>query len=290
MKTSASPELLAFLASTNRVKVAELFTITLTTGAQFQWTTADMDIGLFLSTGPVIRYESGTLRSTAGSEVSDIKVFFGCDDDFFLPSGISLQESATKGMFDNATVTIDRAYMQEWGMVVGILPLFTGVVGEVDPTALGVTMTIESRVTWLNKKIPRRLFQPSCPFTLYDVNCRLPKMEYDIQADGEDGSRTTNLLVLKANPVQDFTDYKLGTLQFLNGPAMGTVRVIDHIDDYSDTQFRIVVNVPFDPLPENGDTIRMLRGCDKSILTCRRYGNQANYGGFLFVPKPESIR
>jgi uncharacterized phage protein (TIGR02218 family) len=282
---ACQPALLTYLSTHNIVNVAELFTFTLHDGTVYHWTNADANIVYQTVTYtchvPTISFNGGTLRQSVGKEVSTLQVELGNAANV-LGNGKTLQQSIHDGDFDDAQIIIDRIYMPSWGdMSLGTMRWFSGYVGEVKPKSLSVTLTLLSALDKLNRPFPKRLFQPSCPYALYDASCGLTK-----------SYRTTTLATAGVDliSVTDLgVDYKLGSVQITTGPATGIYRSIINTFYGGGLQYMAVAPLYNTP-PNIGDTVKLLVGCDKSWTRCGILGNTSRFGGFPSIPKPESIR
>jgi uncharacterized phage protein (TIGR02218 family) len=283
MKT-ASPTLVAYLQANNTAFIAELFRFTLHDGSVLRWTTYDSDLLGYSSDGPVIAYEGGVLRQTVGSETSTLDVLLGVAPSFRLPNGKRLPAAAAAGDFDGADVQIDRVYMATPGDTsMGIVPWFTGIVGPVRPASTGVVLTINSALDKMNRKLPRRVFSPTCPFSIYDAACGLART-YTSGAVLTSGS-TVN--AVSVNVATGF--WARGSIEFLSGVCVGVHRTVS-LQSSVAGGLRLQFNVPLPFAPSQGDLLQLLPGCDKTYAACIAHANQTRFGGFPFVPKPESVR
>jgi uncharacterized phage protein (TIGR02218 family) len=284
MKTSSS-QLLTYLSSHNTVRVADAFALYLVNGIGFYWTNGDTDyddgFNLYLCHGPSLSYSGGTLRQAAGKEVSTLELEVKGVD--FTYNGKTLQQMAHDGDFDDAQVAITRLYMPTWGdYSLGPLNWFTGYVGDVKPKTLSVVLTLNSALDKLNFPMPKRLFQPSCPHVLFSPACGVTKVWTDTMIVS-----VTSSSIAVSNP--GGVSFARGSLRIISGPAYNTYRSI--ADTTANGGFLILNIMPqFDILPIAGDTVSILRGCDKSWANCGTWNNQARFGGFPSIPKPESIR
>ncbi len=89
-----------------------------------------------------------------------------------------------------------------------------------------------------------------------------------------------------APPTVNQTGYfDLGYIVFTSGPNNGVTRAVD-------TYLAggvVTLRVGLPNAPTNGDTFTIYPGCNKSIVTCdKKFSNKANFGGFSFVPSPET--
>jgi Uncharacterized conserved protein (DUF2163)/Phage conserved hypothetical protein BR0599 len=87
-------------------------------------------------------------------------------------------------------------------------------------------------------------------------------------------------------PTQNQTGYfDQGYIQFLTGPNAGATASVDQYLGAG----TIVLRRPLNFAPTTGDTFTIYPGCDKSLTTCTfKFNNLINFGGFSFVPSPET--
>jgi uncharacterized phage protein (TIGR02218 family) len=280
MKT-CSEELIQYIATHNQVATAELVEIAPVDGSgPYRWTTGDVDILGYASRGPVITYKSGELHHVAGAETSNLELELSVGDDFYLTSGKRLQAAALDGDFDDASVTISRIYMSDWGDIsLGPVSWFEGTVGPCQPSSTGVVFTVESLLAKLNKVIPRRVFQASCPFAIYDERCGLARTPTSAVVVG----CTTNTLTIDSGPAA--TDWQLGTFRLTSGQLSGVRRQVS-----SQAGSVLTFALPLGTVAQPGDTLLLYRGCAKTRPACAALGNELRFGGFPYVPRPESVR
>jgi hypothetical protein len=78
--------------------------------------------------------------------------------------------------------------------------------------------------------------------------------------------------------------YAEGVITFTSGVLTGLSRQVQ----MSDGSGNITCSSGFPSPPAIGDTFTVRRGCSKTLGACQTFLNTANYGGFPFVPQPES--
>jgi uncharacterized phage protein (TIGR02218 family) len=277
MKT-ATGALTATLYTNNAHLCADLYTFYFPAGTVY-YTSADTDITsgvTYLSAGGYLT--RGSARATAGVEVSTMDITIGSGS--FNVAGTSVVQAAVKGLLDGVRVKIDRAYMTTWGSVPnGVVNVFDGNVVQVEPTNTEVRVTVKSALAKLNERTPRRLFQPQCPYMLFDTGCGLVDTSFrDAQATVA-GSTTT--MVSASSP--SARAYPGSRLTFWSGPLSGTSYTI--VSTGSATQFNVFPAMPSAP---GIALIYIFNGCDKTRATCSgTFSNIARFGGFPDAPKPE---
>jgi hypothetical protein len=87
-------------------------------------------------------------------------------------------------------------------------------------------------------------------------------------------------------PLVNQTGYfDLGYLTFTSGANAGLTFTVDEYLGAGVITIRKVLPFP----PSVGDTFSILPGCNKAMTTCNyKFSNLANFGGFPFVPTPET--
>jgi uncharacterized phage protein (TIGR02218 family) len=89
---------------------------------------------------------------------------------------------------------------------------------------------------------------------------------------------------LLTNLTDPNTHYDNGQLVFTSGVNNGHIVAVRQ---YASTTIYFVVPLPAPPLA--GDTFTVYPGCDKTQATCTsKFSNLINFGGFPYVPSPET--
>lgn len=230
-------------------------------------------------TDPLIK--RGTIRSTTGIEVDSLDVTLMSDADVTV-QGLPLPQFARMGGFDGARVSVDRHFSASWTSAsCGSLNLFTGRVGPVDITGLGVKLTVNSDLELLNVKMPRNIYMAQCIHTVYGPGCGLAAASFTVTGNTTSGSTA---LSINCNLAQAAGYFDLGTIAYTTGPNAGEKRSIK-----THTSGVIVPSFPFDYAPGAGDLFQAKPGCDKRYATCNsvKFSNGANFRGYEFIPAPE---
>lgn len=284
----ASTALQTLLNSKVLFDVADLYKFVLVDGTTILWTTYDTNLLGYSAGVPISR--SG-LKLERGTIVGSMTITIGVGDGGVLLNGIRLPLATLRGAFDGAKVEVDRLYMGSPGDTsAGVLKWFYGYVSEPAPSSTELVLTVKSSLEKLNTlRYPRRLTEAQCPYALYDARCGLSRTTYQ-QLDTVNGSvpsGATAVPLLTESGAPHATDFwKLGTIRFTSGSASGLVR---SIKSSSGGVVQLAVPLPVDVT--NGYTVTLLPGCDKTLNTCTtKFSNQNSFGGFPFVPRPESIR
>jgi Phage conserved hypothetical protein BR0599/Uncharacterized conserved protein (DUF2163) len=194
--------------------------------------------------------------------------------------------AARGGALDGCDFTVQRAYFAAWPAYapsitpVGIVTIFTGRIAEVDVTDTQVVLTVNDWRELFTTMMPRDIFAAGCRHTLYDAGCTL--FDSDFQVSGAaTGASTTSVIVASSTLVAPGSGtFTLGKLLFTSGLNAGFTRTISNWDNA--THYTVVNPFPF--AVANGDTFNVYPGCNKLLSTCTAFGNNANFGGFPFIP------
>ena len=245
----------------------------------------------FSSSGPAITV--GKSRQVNGVELCDMELGLyggtapGGGAGYSLPGYTSLSLAALQGAFDNATMQVDKLFMASPGDV-SQQPLcwFVGLVSEAAPKSSGVELTLKGSTELLaNLQWPKRTLMPQCPYSLYDANCTVVKAPVTVSV--QSGATTTSVTVSGLA----HGAYTLGTIKFADGESRQIIAMAS-----SGSNDVLTLNMPLNTVPSAGtNNATVLLGCNKSTTTlgtdsgnCTTLGGR--FGGFPFVPRPESIR
>lgn len=279
---AASPELEALLA-TRRFFVADLWTVELASGSLLRHTSADQAITaggrLFLAASHL--FERGRISQKAGLEVAtlDLTVHPREAD---LVDGVPFLHAIRLGLFDEAEITLERAFMAEFGVTsAGTLIQFAGRAGEIEAGQSSAYIPVNSHLELLNGKLPRLVYQASCPFTVFDGRCRLARAAHEVAATVGSGATNTRVPLPGLGKADGWAT--LGVLGFTTGPLAGLTR---HVAAHASGV--LTVYPPLPSAPAAGVAVRVAAGCAKTLDACAAFGNRSNYGGQPYVPAPET--
>jgi uncharacterized phage protein (TIGR02218 family) len=281
---------ISHLANTRAFLIADCYTFTLASGTIYKWTTWDADVNGFTHGGPILTRTGA--RFTAGRETSTMDITLGGAG--FLLGSVRLPLAAARGVFYGAAVLLERLFMPTPGDAsLGAIPWFEGYVAEVAPTSTTVKLTVKSRLERLNVPMPRRTFQPACTHVLYDAACGVTKATYTETKAVASG---TALAVTFTDTTS--TGYYLGgAVRFITGANAGIVRLAA-THTVAGGNGTVTFDTAFPYTPQNGDQLQISRGCNKAATNpngtpgdcAAKFNNLTRFGGFPFVPKPESAR
>jgi len=290
--------------------IANLLKITPVGGSPVFRTDFDVDISYngdtYLHLGLVCR--KGQLSWKNDLSVDQLDFTFAPSDDFVLGT-IPFMDALKNGEWDAADVEVHRAFLIpdttifKRPAVSDVYPLFFGRIGDVqDMDGMQAKVTINSHLELLNMEVPRRVYEPSCSYILFDGGCGVdPASSYNgilftndgvVTADHGAGGPTVNIIPVDLTEPADF--YTLGKITFLNGENAGLTRTIGSWDGST-----LTVYEPFPKVPEIGDQVRLVAGCNKTMDDCiNKFGNligpgeenpgSGNYGGEPFIPVVET--
>ena len=297
---SASPELIAFLNTSQQMTVVDLYTFSILkhryevegSGLQnyyvdYRFNTWDQDVTVdgntFSSAGALI--DRDRVRSVLGVEVDTLLLRANASEDMTI-DGWPFMQACARGTLDGARVRLDRAFLNGTSLI-GTVNMFSGRVATLKTGRTQAEITVNSDLELLNVKIPRNLYQPSCQHTLYGSGCNAQRGGFAaLGVVTDDGVTPTvgSFQVASANMANGY--YDLGALIFVSGNQQGTMRTVK---SWNNGVATLVNPLPF--VPQAGDQVVLYPGCDKTQSTCAsKFNNADNFRGFPFVPVPETMR
>lgn len=172
----------------------------------------------------------------------------------------------------------------------GIETKFKGTITSiVDINRVHVEFEVGDPLYLLNMKVPRRLMQPSCPWSVTDENCTLNAAGVDINGFNMTQNFTlasgTQYLLFPVTPfVQPEGYFTQGVVTCISGNNAGLSQTVK-LHASGELQMLNPWLLPVAP----GDTFSVLVGCDHTPSTCTlKFGNLINFGGTPFVPPSET--
>ena len=288
---SASQNLQDFLRTRTPCWIAELFTLTLADGVtQFLWTNFDRSLtsggSTWIALSALIKRTRMSLRNTV--EVPEIDVTIAALDSLTL-QGLSLKTAVHNGLFDGATLLVQRAFMPTAGdLSLGPVVMFKGRISQSQITASSVQFTAKGDSVLMNQQTPRNLYQTTCAHTFCDAGCALAEANFSV-ADTV-GANPTAIFIpwgsVPANP----TLFILGKITFNGGVCLGQVRTVRNADATG-----VYLTYPLYGTPAPGDATTILMGCARTWNACQNHtdkngnpvNNKQNFRGYPFVPNAE---
>ena len=174
-----------------------------------------------------------------------------------------------------ATLTIFRLHRPDPAQE--LRTIFKGVVKSVGFDQLGAraSIVVLPLTEALSRSAPRIVFSSTCNHILYDSRCKVNSTLFRFQGTVSlvNGNQIT-VPGLNANG----DGWATGGYCTLSGADFRTIN--DHTGDV------ITLLQPFPSgTPTIGQAIEIFAGCDRSLETCvSKFSNEANFGGFRFVP------
>lgn len=262
---------------------ADLWTITLSSGAVARYTSADVDLvwggALYSAHGPII--SRGSIRHTLGLETDTLDVTISANDDHLL-AGRPWLLAARLGVLDGAKITLSRLYAEDWTSPTGVMGLFSGEFGEIDDLGINeLKFRVNSVTALLDVQMPRDVYSPTCTHVIYSARCGLNRALHAVPAIvGNDAS----YIRIPCDVGGANGTYNLGEVEIVNGDMAGlTASIRLHADGV------LTLASPLPQVIAAGTSIRVYPGCDGTRARCVALGNSSNFRGFPLVPTPESI-
>jgi uncharacterized phage protein (TIGR02218 family) len=260
---------------------ADLYTLSLVSGAVYRWTSFDSDVtfsgNTWSSVGPAIERSEWSARNTTEVTQLDVRLHStGTDFD----QG-NLKTLIHNGMLDGAFLQLDRAFMASPGDTsLGIITLFGGRIGKVAIDSLGANLTAQASNVILQQNVPRNTYQLGCIHTLYDSGCTLNRAAF---TSSHTVTVANQLNLGYADPPADPRVFILGVAEITSGAGAGQRRAIDNSSSAA-----VLLAYPLYIIPAPGDTFTLTQGCNKTRDICRdQFNNLPNFRGFPFIPKAE---
>jgi uncharacterized phage protein (TIGR02218 family) len=227
----------------------------------------------------------GEITDISGIETTDMDmtIYYKPTDD--IPElCASWVEALQGGTFDGAYVSLDRLYSPEpWQYNMPNIStdyvLKARFFGRIDVEEVKFTqakLTVKSPTDLLNAQLPRNLIKPSCLNRFCDSMCGLNKANYAYNVTAISGSTKTGVKIGSGYANGFFTQ---GTMMCTAGANIGVSRSIKTFSN------NIAVPAqPFGNAVQAGDKFTFWRGCAKTMVACKAYGNMNNFRGFPFLP------
>lgn len=265
--------------------MADLFQILLLDGSAIRLTSAPSALTWDGQVFAPAAIERGTVRLIRGIEVDTLDVTIH-EAAGIAVNGATLARVAVNGGLDGARLSLRRAVMETWGDTsAGLVHLFDGRVANVHTDRMAVRLSVVSDTELLDVKLPRRLYQPGCTHSLYGLGCGLDAATWTSNCIVQAGSSTTEIVV-DAIASRPFGYFVGGVATFSGGDLTGVRRTIK-LHDAAD---RVHMMMPLPVVPAAGTQVLLRPGCDKTRAMCKgRFSNELNFGGFPYVPKPETM-
>lgn len=284
----------------DELNFCELYTITATNGDVLRFTDWDADLvvggNTYLGSGLIIPKRGGT-KGAVGFAVDETTLDFlvGESDDPtaatpILLNGLTLQQLTTAGFLDKAEVLITRLFWPTPGVVPSWAPIhkFGGTISKpTENTRNLVAFDVQSHMQKLNRPVPQTIMQPSCPFFHYgDERCGVVKTAYDVACVVAAGTLSILLKAAALGTNQADSYFDKGLVTWTSGKNKGlsmSIKKSTQVDG-------IFLDAPMIFTPQIGDAFIAAPGCSRKddATGCVKFSNSAKFGGYKFVPAPES--
>src|SRR5436190_1839318 len=278
----ASAALVALLAGSEQFIMADLYTLTLVGGSILRYSAAPTAIsanGHTFVLGP--KFERSRTKVVIGTQVDELEVRVYPEPTDLIGDLLFL-EAAWQGQFDGALLQLERAFMPTYGDTSsGTVVLFAGRISDIDCSRTGVELKCRSHLELLNIQIPRRLWQASCTHVFGGPMCHFNREDLSIRFSA--GTASTQTVI--TNAPTSVTPFVLGTIKGITGSNAGLSRTVAAFVSGGTVTVKLAFLLPV----AAGDQFQLLPGCDRTMATCRNlFNNEANFGGFPFIPTPET--
>lgn len=197
------------------------------------------------------------------------------------------EEDIAAGRYDGAEVTV---FLVNWSNVAERSVLFRGHFGEITRSNGAFRVELRGQTEALNRTTGR-VYHAECGARLGDALCRV---DVDLPAH----SVTLPLAAIRdgrmfdLGPLEGFAPgwFAGGQIVVRSGRAAGQTVAI--LADRDIAGRRIVESWhAMAVLPEAGDLLRLVTGCDKRAATCRaKFDNFLNFRGFPHIPGEDWLR
>jgi len=292
-----SPEMLTLLAS-RQFYAADLWTIQLVSGLVLCYTSGDQDIsanGNVYSaggqTGPYFDRTGSKAKCHWGVGTSVDNLTVEIIPGSATISGTPFLQAMREGLFDGATVLLERAFMPTYGDTsYGVIRFFVGRVAEVVAGRSLITMTVNAFTELLNLQFPRNVAQTTCVNQLGDSVCQVNLSSYQVSGLVEPGSTLSAIQVGIGSFLPDGV-FDLGKITFTTGILAGQSFGIKDTTLMGGPTGAINLIGYVTGLPSPGDGVTLTYGCNKSYTDgngCPKFSNQVHFRGMPFVPQPST--
>lgn len=163
--------------------------------------------------------------------------------------------------------------------------LFTGYMSTIEKIGrASVTFKVKSPLVKLNMNMPRRFYQPTCNWSLFDAGCTLLASAFAVSGTIGSGPNLTTIPVsggiATPNGADGVPNYQRGRIFFNSGDNEGLLATVDTNDADN-----LYLAYPLNTVPNAGDSITFYPGCSKTFATCQsKFNNTQNFDGFDLVP------
>ena len=262
--------------------MADLYTFTLVGGSLLRYSAAPSAVsanGHTFALGP--KFERSRTKVVIGTQVDELEVRV-YPEPTDLIGDLPFMEAAWQGQLDGALLRLERAFMPTYGDTSpGTVVLFAGRISDIDCSRSGIEMKCRSHLELLNIQIPRRLWQASCTHVFGGPMCQFDRESLSITFSAGAGSTQTVI----TNAPSSVRPFALGTITGVTGLNGGLSRTVVAFASGATVTVKLAFLFPV----AAGDQFHLLPGCDRTLATCTNvFNNAANFGGFPYIPTPET--
>ncbi|TCT40978.1 DUF2163 domain-containing protein [Martelella mediterranea] len=185
------------------------------------------------------------------------------------------------GSYDGAKVEV---YLVNWARPEDHQRLDIYEIGEVSRQAGAFKAELRS-VTHRLSQPQGRSFSRRCDAELGDSRCGVDVAHSGLQMTGAIADVDTETrLVVSGGAVFPNGFFSFGVLVFESGQLAGQKADIE-VNKTVGGAMQVDLWLPLERVPETGDAVRLVAGCDKAFSTCRnKFSNQLNFRGFPHMP------
>lgn len=279
---TASPALRTLIES-GEFLYAELYTITLVSGAVLRYTSADRPISWGGHLFPVLSIARDRTKLALGLSVDETTVTMSPQATDTV-QGTPFGQAVRAGVLDGAQILVQEAFLSDWSQPpVGVLHCFQGSASDADGGRSEFRLTVKSALELLNIDMPRNLYQGNCNHIVYDSGCTLLRSAFTVS--GVITSAPTQNSFVASGLSQATGWFDQGVVALTSGAdifARRTVRT--HLSGGS-----VSFVLPLGFVPAIGDTFSIYPGCDRTQPTCGgKFANLAHFKGYPYIPTPET--
>jgi uncharacterized phage protein (TIGR02218 family) len=285
-------------------QIVELYQVTLVTSDRYYFANLDTDVPSHASLGGVtwlaLPVQRAAARFGADLSVDDMTVQLANAPITFAGQQTTMAALAMRGLLDGAEIII---YLTDWTNPASAQRFLHSRwrVQGAEADRATVRLQLEAPTARLLSLAPKRTFQEQCTWPLFSQWCTLVAADWTVYAQVLGSGTTASHLqfaVASAGVQVPATIpgswLELGRVVFTTGALAGLRRSIG-------VQSAEVVNsagevggvdlVQALPVtPASGDAVAMVPGCNKTTAHCEgKFNNLLNFGGFPYIPKPETV-
>jgi uncharacterized phage protein (TIGR02218 family) len=171
----------------------------------------------------------------------------------------------------------------------GPLLVFSGEVQDIEPGTTEIRLVAKGLLSRLNRTLPRRTFQATCPYRLFDpLTCGYGgaplASTYTTATTVAAGASTTTSVRVSATQASGFWTY--GTIT-----VNGETRTIFSSTDAGGGVHVVSLGSPLTAAPAPSDACSLVRGCARTRAWCTTvFNNVINFGGQPDIPPAEATK